>query len=96
MSKSIGRKVGFAAIFADITRRGSFSEASIHTAEMVVIKIALKKTHKRENKRLIIYSGSQSSIQIIEYNKENYLILNQNSKYKKKDHTIQSTYTHAN
>ena len=36
-SKSTGRKVGFAAVFTDITRRGSLpEEASIHTAEMTL------------------------------------------------------------
>ena len=34
-SKSTGRKVGFAAVFTDITRRGALpEEASIHTVEM--------------------------------------------------------------
>ena len=38
-SKSIGRKVGFAAVFMNTTRRGALpEEASIHTAEMTVIK----------------------------------------------------------
>ena len=40
-SKTIGRKVGFAAIFTDITRREALpEEVSIHTAEMKVIKVA--------------------------------------------------------
>ena len=38
-SKSIGRKVGFAAVFTDTTRRGALpGEASIHTAEMTAMK----------------------------------------------------------
>ena len=42
-SKSTGRKVGFAAVFTDTTRRGALpEEASIHTAEMTAIKIAMK------------------------------------------------------
>ena len=45
-SKSLGKKVGFAAVFMDIARRGALSEeASIHTAEMIAIKIALKEIH---------------------------------------------------
>ena len=43
-SKSTGRKVGFPAVFADITRRRSLpEEASILTAEMTAIKIAMRK-----------------------------------------------------
>ena len=38
------RKVGFAAIFIDITRRGLIIEFSIHPA---AIKITLKEIHKR-------------------------------------------------
>ena len=46
-SKSTGRKV-----FADITRRGALpEEASMHTAEMTEIKIAMR-DKKRENMRL--------------------------------------------
>ena len=38
-SKSTGRKVGFAAVFADITIRGALpKEVSIHTAEIKAIK----------------------------------------------------------
>ena len=60
------------------TRRGALpEEASIHIAEMTVVKIALKEIHKREDKRLVIYTDSQSSMQSIKYNKENYPILNQ-------------------
>ena len=42
-SKSTGRKVGFVAVFADIIRRGALpEEASIYTAEMTTIKIAMR------------------------------------------------------
>ena len=44
---------------------------------MTAIKIALKEIHKREEKRWVIYKDSQNSMQSIEYNKENYPILNQ-------------------
>ena len=37
-SKSAGRKVGLATVFANITRRGALpKEASIHPAEMTLI-----------------------------------------------------------
>ena len=49
-SKNIENKVDFAVVFLDIDRRGTLSEkASIYTAEMTTIKIALKKIHKRED-----------------------------------------------
>ena len=49
--KSIGKKVSFVAAFQDITiRRTLFEEASIHTAEMTRIKIALKEIHKKKTK----------------------------------------------
>ena len=39
----MGRKVGFAAVFTDINKIGALSkEASIRTAEMTAIKVALK------------------------------------------------------
>ena len=39
----MGRKVSFAVVLTDITRKGSLSEeGSIHTAEMTTIKVALK------------------------------------------------------
>ena len=44
---------------------------------MTAIKVTLKEIPKRENKSLIIYTDSQSSMQSIEYNKENHPILNQ-------------------
>ena len=52
-------------------------ETSIHTAKMTSIKVALKEIHKRENKRWVIYTDSQSYMQSIEYNRENHSILNQ-------------------
>ena len=74
----MGEKVGFAAVFTDITRRGALPEnASIHTPKMNAIKVALKEIHKREDKRWLIYTGSHSPMHSIEYNKENHLILNQ-------------------
>ena len=49
--KSIGKKVGLAAIFADISRKGSFStEASIQMAAMHAKKIVLKKITKKKDK----------------------------------------------
>ena len=45
-SKSIGKKVGFATVFLDITRRSTLSEE----AYITTIKIVLKKIHKREEK----------------------------------------------
>ena len=49
-------KIDFALVFTDITRKGASSEeASIHTAEMAAIKVALKEMHKRKNKRGNIY-----------------------------------------
>ena len=48
ISKSTDRKVGFAAVFEDITRRKSLPEnTSIHTAEM----IAIKKNNERDTKK---------------------------------------------
>ena len=38
---------------------------------------ALKEIHKREDKRWVIYTELQSSMQAIEYSKENHAILNQ-------------------
>ena len=52
-SKSMERKISFAAIFTDITRRGVLSEKGfIHTAEVTVIKVAFKKIHKNKDKKL--------------------------------------------
>ena len=37
-SRSIGRKIGFAAVFADITRKGTLPEEPfIHTAEITLV-----------------------------------------------------------
>ena len=70
-SKSIGRKVGLAAVFMDTTRRGALpEEASIHTAEMTAIKIAMKDIGKREDLRWIIYTNSLSSMLAIENNRK--------------------------
>ena len=71
------RNVCFAVIFTDITSRGALPEKfSIHTAKMTSIKVALREIHKRENKRWILYTDCQSSMQSIEYNKENHQIYN--------------------
>ena len=49
-----GKKVCFAAVFTNITRREALSkESTIHTAEMTTIKIALKEIHKREDKQWV-------------------------------------------
>ena len=39
-------------------------------------KIELEEIHKREDKRCVLYTDSQSFMQSIEYNKENHPILN--------------------
>ena len=55
-SKSTGRKVGFAAVFTDITRRGAQpEEASIHTTEMTAIKIAMREIRERGDEMGNIY-----------------------------------------
>ena len=52
---SIRRSIGFTTILIDFTRKGAPpEEAAIHTAELTVIKVALKEIHKREDKRWII------------------------------------------
>ena len=49
-SKSIEKKVDFAAAFAVIARRGILpKEASIHTSKMIAIKIALREKYNKEN-----------------------------------------------
>ena len=54
-SKNIRRKVSFAEVFTDITRRGAlFEETSIHTDEMTAMKVLLKEVHKKEDKRWVI------------------------------------------
>ena len=61
----MGRNVCFAA---DITRRWSLPEETfIHTTELIAIKVVLKEIHKREEKRWVIYTDSQSSMQSIKY-----------------------------
>ena len=70
-SKSTGRKVGYAAVFTDSTRRGALpEEASIHTAEMT----AMKEIKEREDIRWVIYTDSLSSMLAIK-NRENHPIL---------------------
>ena len=65
--KNIEKKVGFEGLFTDITRRGGLpKEASIYTAEMIEIKIALKEIYKREDKIWVISSDTQSYMQSIE------------------------------
>ena len=47
-SKSTGRKLSFAAVLEGITRRGTLpEEASIHTAEMIAIKTAMRQIQKK-------------------------------------------------
>ena len=59
-------KVGFAAVFADITRRGALpEEASIYTAEMTL----MKEIQKREDKGMVLYTDSLSSMLAIENNR---------------------------
>ena len=77
-SKSTGRKVDFAAVFADITRSETLpEEASIHKAEMTAIKIGMREIKKREDMRWVIYTDLLSSMLAIENNRENYPILMQ-------------------
>ena len=73
--KNIGKKVGFAAVFTHYQKRALPKEALIHTVKITAIKIVLKEIQKREYKRWVIYTESQSSIQFDEYNKEKHLIL---------------------
>ena len=56
-SKSTERKVGYAAVFTDTTRRGAFpEESSTHTAEMTAIKTAIEEIkRKRRHKMGNIY-----------------------------------------
>ena len=64
-------KVCFAAIFTYITRRADLPEETfLHTAKMTAIKVALKEIHKINDKRWVIYTYFQSSMQPIEYNKK--------------------------
>ena len=74
-SKSKGKKVGYAAVFTDTTRRGALpEEASIHTA--------IKEIKERKDIRWVIYTDSLSSMLAIENNRENHPILNQIYTYK--------------
>ena len=58
---SIGKKISFAIIFADTTRRGALpKEASIR--KMTAIIIEWKKVHEREDKRWIMYTDFQNSM----------------------------------
>ena len=51
-SKSTGRKVGFAAVIADIIKGGVLpEEASVHTAEITAIKIAMREIQRKEDMR---------------------------------------------
>ena len=44
-------------VFTDNTRRRALpDEVSIHTVEMIAIKVALKDIYKKENKRWVIYT----------------------------------------
>ena len=67
LTQIIRKLVGFAIVFEDTTRRGALpEEASIHTIEIIAIKIALIEIQKR----WVIYTDSQSSIQSIKYKKQ--------------------------
>ena len=58
--KSIWKKVGFAAVILDTTRRGGLpEEAFIYKVKMTAIKVALKEIHKSEDNRLIIHKLSE-------------------------------------
>ena len=68
-SKSTGRKVGFAAVFTDITKRGALpEETSIYIAEMKAIKKVMREIQKRENMRWVIYADLLRSMLAIENN----------------------------
>ena len=55
-SKSTGRKVGIAAVFAGITRRGALpEEASINTDKITAIKIAMRERKKKRGHERGIY-----------------------------------------
>ena len=50
------KKVGFAAVLADITRRRVLpEEASIHITEMTATKTGKRQIQKREDMRWVIY-----------------------------------------
>ena len=44
---------------------------------MTAVKIALKEINKREDKKWVLYTYFQTSIQFVEYNKDIHAILNQ-------------------
>ena len=70
-SNDTEKKVGFAEVFADITRRRALpEETSIHTVEITAIKIAMRKIFKKENKRLVIYTDPLISMLVIDNNKK--------------------------
>ena len=55
-SKSTGRKVGFAAVFMNIIKRGALpEEAFIHTTEITAIKTGRRVREKREHEMGNIY-----------------------------------------
>ena len=59
-SKSSRRKVGYADVFTNVTKRGALpEEASIHTAEMIAIKVGLKEIQKVKTKISNIYRHSE-------------------------------------
>ena len=48
-SKNIDKRLSFAAVYIDVTRRGALLlEVSIQTAEMTAIKIVFKETTKEK------------------------------------------------
>ena len=70
-SKAMGKKVGFAVVYGNITRRGILpEEASIDTAEMTAIKKAVREIEKIEDKRWLIYTDSLKSLLVIKNNGE--------------------------
>ena len=50
----MGKKVGFAAVFRDITRK----KAVPREAKMTAIKVILKEIHEKEDKSWVIYTLS--------------------------------------
>ena len=90
-SKSTGRKVVYAVVYTDTTKRERHPEAaSIHTAEMTAMK---------EDRRWAIYIDSWSSMLAIRNNRENHPILNHiygiltelHNQGKQQDYPIQTT-----
>ena len=77
MSRVMEKKLGFAgtAVFLYIIIRGALSkEASIQIAKTTLIKTDLKKIYSKDDKQWIIYKDSH---RLMQFNRENYLILNQ-------------------